>query len=53
MLQAGSHIDAAPNVSCIVALHDILAAVVEAAIAKQEAKSTIGEIVLVIFLDGV
>jgi hypothetical protein len=36
-LQAGREVDAAPDVGCVVCLHDILTAVVERAVAEQEA----------------
>ena len=53
VLQAGREVDAAPDVGCVVGLHDIFAAVVETAVAEQEAEAAIGEVGLVILLDCV
>ena len=53
MLQAGREIDAAPHMDRVVRLHDIFAAVIESAVAEQEAEAAIGEVGLVVFLDCV
>ena len=46
-------VEAAPGVEGVVALEDVLARVVEAAVAEQEAEATEGEVGLVVALDGV
>ncbi len=53
VLQAGCEVDAAPDVDCVVGFQDIFAAVVEGAIAEQEAEAAVGEVILVVLLDGV
>ncbi len=53
VLQAGGEVNAAPDVGCIVGFDDIFAAIVEAAIAEQEAESAIGEVILVVLLDSI
>src|SRR5579872_1949983 len=53
VLDAGSKIDAAPGMHRVERFEYILAAVGEISVAEQEAESSGGEIVLVIFLDGV
>ncbi len=53
VLQAGREINAAPHVHGVVRLHDIFAAVIESAVAEQEAEAAIGEVGLVILLNCV
>jgi hypothetical protein len=53
VLQAGSNVDAAPKVGSVVGLHNIFAAVVESAIAQEEAETAVGEVGLVVLLDCV
>src|SRR5260370_492321 len=45
--------DAAPGVEVVVALEDVLAGVVESAVAEQEAEAAEGEVALVVAFDGV
>ena len=49
VLHARSHVNAAPHVDRVVGLHDVLATVVQLAIAEQKTEAAIGEIDLVIF----
>src|SRR5260370_693868 len=53
VLHTGSEVNAAPGVDCVVRLDDILAAIVQFAIAENEAKAAIGEVGLVIFANCV
>ena len=53
VLHAGGEINSAPDVHGVVGLEDIFAAVGEVAVAEEKAEASGGEIVLVIFLDGV
>ena len=53
VLQAGGEVDAAPDVDGVVGLENIFAAVVEMAVAEKESDAAVGEIVLVILLDGI
>src|ERR1700693_1370605 len=52
-LEAGGEVNAAPDVDRVVGFQNIFAAVVESSIAEEEAEAAIGEVVLVILLDGV
>jgi hypothetical protein len=45
--------DAAPGVEVVVPLEDVLAGVVESAVAEQEAEAAEGEVALVVAFDGV
>ena len=53
VLHAGSKIDSAPGVDGVIRFHDILAAVIEAAIAQQKTFAAIREIHLMIFFDAI
>ena len=53
VLQAGREVDAAPDVDGVISLQNIFAAVVELAIAEEKAEAAIGQVGLVILLDGV
>src|ERR1700687_3861635 len=49
VLHAGSEVNAAPHVHRVKGFHDVLAAIVELAIAEQKAEAAIGEVGLMIF----
>src|SRR5580698_3757445 len=53
MLHAGSNVYTAPNVCRVVSLENILAAVIQLAIAQQETLSSRRQVVLMIFHDGI
>src|SRR5271166_1568305 len=53
VLQAGCDIDAAPDVEGVVGLQNIFAAVVQLAVAEEKTEAAIGEVGLVVLLDGV
>src|ERR1700722_12356677 len=53
MLQARRQVNTAPHVDGVIGLEDVLAAVVEMAVAEQKAQAPGGEIILVIPLDGI
>src|ERR1700691_4380278 len=51
MLQARCEINASPHMHCVVGLQNIFSAVIEFAVAEQEAEAAIGEVGLMIFTD--
>jgi hypothetical protein len=53
VLQAGSDMDAAPGADGVVSLQNSFAAVVQVAIAEEKAQTAVGEVYLMVFLDGV
>src|SRR5580692_846871 len=53
VLHARSHVNAAPHVNRVIRLYDVLAAIVQFAIAEEKAEATIGEVGLVIFADRI
>ena len=53
VLEAGGEVDAAPGVNGVVRLDDVFASVVKVAVAEEKTEAAIGEIGLMILLDGV
>jgi hypothetical protein len=53
VLHSRREIDSAPDMRRIVGLENVFAAVVQMAIAEEETQSTIGQIILMVFLDSV
>ena len=47
-LQTRSHIEAAPDVGCVIALNDIFAAIMQRTVTQQETQSSVCQVVLVI-----
>jgi len=46
-------VDAAPRVQIVVSFDDVFATVVQFAVTEQETEATVGQVVLVVFLDGI
>ena len=53
VLEAGSHIDSAPNVRRVIGFDDVFSAITKRAITEQETESPIGEINLMVFANSI